>query len=179
MNLYVVRHGQTDVNLENKINSINDDDLNKTGIEEAKNLKNVFSNINYDLIICSPLTRTKHTAKLLNVINAELIFDKRLIERDAGILTKQSLDNIDSNDWWNVYPKNDYKDAETVHSVIKRIYSFLDELKIKYINKNIVLVTHGGVSKVIRSYFDGIPEDGNLEKYSHKNCEVKTYEIIQ
>ena len=36
MNLYIVRHGQTDVNLEKCINSLNDDDLNEIGIIQAK-----------------------------------------------------------------------------------------------------------------------------------------------
>ena len=39
MKLYVVRHGQTDINLNNQINSINDEDLNETGISQALKLK--------------------------------------------------------------------------------------------------------------------------------------------
>ena len=36
MKIYVIRHGQTDVNVENRINSLNDDDLNEIGIIQAK-----------------------------------------------------------------------------------------------------------------------------------------------
>jgi len=177
MKIYVIRHGETDVNLENKINSLNEDDLNKTGIMQAQEVGKKLENIDYDFIISSPLIRTKHTAELLNVKNKKISFDNRLIERDAGVFTKQSIDNIDSNDWWNLNPKEDYKDAETVKNVLDRIYDFLDELKKKYKDETILLVTHGGVSKAISCYFNGIPEDGNLGEVVIENCGVYEYDI--
>ena len=177
MKIYVIRHGETDVNLENKINALNDDDLNKTGIIQAKNVGEQLGKIDYDFIIASPLTRTKNTANLLNVKNKFIKFDDRLLERDAGIFTKQSLDNINSDDWWNLNPKEDYKDAETVKNVLDRIYEFLDEIKKEYKDKIILIVTHGGVSKAISCYFNGIPEDGNLEKYKHNNCEIHEFNL--
>lgn len=177
MKIYVVRHGETNVNLENRINSINDDDLNETGILQAKEVGKKMTKIEYDFIIASPLIRTQHTAKLLNTKNKEIICDNRLIERNAGIFTKQLIENIDSDDWWNLYPKKDYKDAETVKNVLNRVYDFLDEIKKLYKEKNIILVTHGGTSKAISCYFKGIPEDGNLEAYSHNNCEIHEFDI--
>lgn len=177
MKVYVIRHGETDVNLENKINSLNEDDLNRTGIIQAEQVGKKLENIDYDFIIVSPLIRTKHTAELLNIKNKKIKIDNRLIERDAGIFTKQSLENIDSDDWWNLNPKQDYYDAETVKNVLDRIYEFLDELKKTYKDETILLVTHGGVSKAISCYFYGIPEDGNLEKYKHKNCEIHEFDL--
>ena len=177
MRLYVIRHGETDINLNNQINSLNDDDLNETGILQANSLKSKIEEIDYDFIICSPLKRAKHTAEIINANNRQILFDERIIERDAGCFTKQSLDNIDSDDWWNVNPKRDYKDAETVYNVILRINDFIDDIKNKYSDNNIIVVTHGGVSKAIQSYFYGIPKDGVLERYKCDNCEVKTYNI--
>ena len=177
MKLYVVRHGQTDVNINNLINSLNDDDLNENGINEAKELANKIKDIDYDLIICSPLTRTKHTASIINFKNKEIIYDKRIIERNAGLLTKAPLKSIDRNDWWNIKPKYDYKDSETVIEVLTRISSFLDQIKEKYYSKNIIVVTHGGVSKAIHAYFYGIPNNGSLQEYKCNNCEIKTYEL--
>ena len=178
MKLYVIRHGETNVNIENRINALNDDDINETGVMQAQKAGQELEKIDYDFIIASPLTRTKHTAELLNVKNKNIIYDKRLIERDAGIFTKCLIEDIDSDDWWNLNPKADYKNAETVKDVLDRIYDFLDELKQKYKNEKIVLVTHGGVSRAISCYFYGIPSDGNLEKYNkHKNCEIYEFEL--
>lgn len=47
MKIYLVRHGQCDLNLNNIYNYI-DEDLNETGIEQAKNLNEKIKNINYD-----------------------------------------------------------------------------------------------------------------------------------
>ena len=177
MKIYVVRHGQTDVNVNNQINSWNDDDLNETGVMEAKELSNEIQKIDYDFIICSPLTRTKHTANIINIRNKDILFDERIIERNAGKLTKTSLNNIDRDDWWNIKPKYDYLDSETVIQVVSRVTNFINDIKEKYSNQNIILVTHGGISKAIHAYFNGIPQNGSLQQYKCKNCEIKTYEL--
>ena len=176
MKVYIVRHGQTIGNAL-EFHGLEDDDLTVLGIKQAEELRDKIKNMNFDIIICSPLIRTKHTAELLNVKNKKISFDNRLIERDAGVFTKQSLENINPDDWWNLNPKEDYEDAETVKSVLDRIYEFLDELKKQYKDETILLVTHGGVSKAISCYFNGIPEDGNLEKYKHNNCEIHEFDL--
>lgn len=175
MELYIVRHGQTDINIENRINGLNESELNQKGIEQAEDARNEMENIDYDLMICSPLIRTKQTAELINAKNKEIIFDRRIVERDAGEFTEKSIDLIDPDDWWNLNHKEDYHDAEKIEDMIKRVYEFLDEIKETHKDRNIILVTHGGTSKIIQSYFCGMPEDGNFEKYKHENCEVKKF----
>ena len=48
--------------------------------------------IDYDIIICSPLIRAKHTAKIINAKEKEILIDNRLEERNPGSLSEQSLD---------------------------------------------------------------------------------------
>ena len=71
--------------------------------------------------------------------------------------------------------KTQYEKAESIHTLFKRVHSFLDEINETYKNKTILLVTHEGVSKAIYCYFNGVPEDGNLLDLGLKNCEVKKY----
>ena len=85
------------------------------------------------------------------------------------------FDSFNRELYWNYYDKTKYQKAESLDSLFKRIYNFLDEIKEKH--KNILLVTHDGVAKVINCYFNGIPEDGNLMNLGLKNCEVKKYKI--
>ena len=66
---------------------------------------------------------------------------------------------------------------ETIPDLFKRIKEFLDEIKEKYKDKNILLVTHGGVARGIYFYFNDIPKDGNLEKFGSSNCGIKEYEL--
>ena len=58
-----------------------------------------------------------------------------------------------------------------------RIFLFLEETKKKYKDKNILLVTHGGVSIAINCYFHGIPQNGECLQLSIKNCEVKKFQF--
>ena len=56
-------------------------------------------------------------------------------------------------------------------------YLDLDELKEKYKDETILLVTHGGTLRAIYWYFHGIPEEGNVGYDMHSNCEIKEYEL--
>ena len=62
-----------------------------------------------------------------------------------------------------------------IKHLFHRVYEFLDEIQENYKDKIILLVTHEGITKVMNCYFNGIPEDGNLQKLGLKNCEVKEY----
>ena len=47
----------------------------------------------------------------------------------------------------------------------------------KYKDKNILIVTHGGVARGVYFYFNEIPKDGKLENFGSGNCEIKEYEL--
>ena len=64
MNLYVTRHGQTDGNLYRIMDGIRDIDLNQEGIKQANTTKELLKDVKFDLVICSPLARTKHTMEI-------------------------------------------------------------------------------------------------------------------
>lgn len=177
MKIYVVRHGETDVNLKNQVNGWNDDDINENGINQAKSAREKMQNVDYDLVISSPLTRTRHTTQIVNYKNADVIYDERILELDAKAFTKFPVENLDCDDWWNLKRKKDYGDAETVLHLLDRVYQFLKEIKTKYPDKNIMIVTHGGVCKAVQCYFKGIPQSETLNDYRQGNCEIKEYEL--
>ena len=54
MNLYVVRHGQTDWNIERRLQGTSNVPLNDTGIKQAQNLAETLKNIDIDFIFSSP-----------------------------------------------------------------------------------------------------------------------------
>ena len=55
MNIYVVRHGRTNNNDLGLFNGRTDEDINDTGIEQAKKVRDFLKAINIDLIVCSPM----------------------------------------------------------------------------------------------------------------------------
>ena len=175
MKIYVTRHGQTDWNVQGKTQGRADIELNEVGIKQAKQTKEELKTIDIDLIIGSPLKRAKKTAEIINEgRNIPIIFDDQIIERNFGEFEGEK---IKFDEFWdyNAHPR--YQRAETIQEIISRISNFLDKIKEEYKDKNVLLVTHGGVSIAINCYFKGIPEDGKLINYCLHNCEVQEFEI--
>lgn len=177
MKLYIVRHGQTDGNVNKIMDGIRDIDLNETGKEQARITAELLRNTKFDLIICSPLSRTRHTMEIININNYPVIYDDRIKERDCGEFTGKKFDSLNRDLYWNYYDETIYEKAENIDIFFERVFSFLDEIKNKYNDKTILLVTHEGVTKAINCYFNGVPEDGNLQGLGIKNCEVKQYDL--
>lgn len=178
MKLYVLRHGQTNLNKEKRYNCRYDESINETGIEQAKEAGEELKNLDIDLIICSPLKRAKQTMSLANVNNVPVIYDDRLIERDGGILTTTPIDDFYYTEYYNYYSTKYVEGLETLPELFERVHSFLDETIEKYKDKNILLVTHGSVIRSIQFYFEELPSDGMIYNLSgQKNGKLKEYEI--
>ncbi len=175
MKVYIVRHGQTPSNLAGVYNLL-EEDLNENGVEQAKNLSDKINDLEYDVIFCSPLKRTVHTAKIINRHNKEVIYDERLVERKHGKLSGMPWSTVDREKHWDYYNKEKYCDEESIPELFERVHSFLDELKQKKYN-SVLVVAHSGVSKAFRGYFEGIPEDGKFLKLGLKNGEIAEYKL--
>lgn len=173
MNLYVIRHGETDMG-KNKIIATESEPLNKNGIHQAIKLGKELKDLDIDEIYCSPIERAKHTLKLFDLDkNIPIIIDERLKERDMEIYEKVSFDDLDWKEFWGYNSELKYPELESMKSVYERICNFLDELKLTNNNTNILLVTHGGVSRAIYWYFNGF--DNSL--FTCENCKVYKYII--
>ena len=177
MEIYVVRHGQTDSNIKKVIDGCKEVPLNETGKQQAILARKHIEGIKFDTILCSPLSRTKETMELLTENKFPVIFEKQLLERDCGELVGKSFEEINLDKYWNYYDDRTFEKVETIQNFFKRIYTFINNIKEQYKNKTILLVTHGGVSKAIDCYFNGIPADGNLKNIGLNNCEVRKYTI--
>ena len=176
--IYIVRHGETAWNHLGKIMGRCDEPLNDNGIRQAYEVKEHIDKLKIDLIICSPLLRARQTAEIINEDrNLEIILDERIIERDYGEFDGQKKDNTDYEDVWNYYLNKQFEKAENIKVFFDRVYSFLDDIKKRYPDKDILLVCHGGVSMAVECYFTGHIPEGHLNGtgLALKNCEVRSY----
>lgn len=174
MKIYIVRHGEVNHNLL-KVYSNIDEELNNNGVKQAQELKTKISNLDYDIIISSPLKRAIQTANIININNKKILIDDRLWERNPGSLSGKSIKYTNRAEYWNYFSKVQYGTSENIQSFFKRIYLFLDDLKTKEYDK-VLIVSHSGVSKAFYAYFNGI-NDGKFLDKGLKNCEIKEYEI--
>lgn len=175
MKIYVIRHAQTDSN-KNGIAGDIEEDINETGVQQCLEAREKVKNLDIDLIISSPARRTKHVTEIINVNNIPVIYDERIIERELGKYETYNYKDIDKSDFWNYYPKK-YLELESMKSVCDRVNDFIKDIKEKYHDKKILLVTHGGVTRGIYCNAYGIPEDGDLSLLNQKNCELREYEV--
>ncbi len=179
MKILVTRHGQTDWNVEKRIQGRTDIELNNKGIEQAYKTKENLKNEKIDLIICSPLKRAKQTADIINIDrNITITYDERLLEICYGENEGKLHDEFDYDGFWNIVNTHEYKEAENVNKFIQRVHNFLNDLKNRK-EENILIVTHNGVCRAINTYFNGIPEDKNIIELGIKNCEVVKYNTLK
>lgn len=177
MKLYVIRHGETILNVKDLINGWNSVGLNKNGKEQAKRASEEIAKVDIDVIICSPLRRTVQTCKLINKNNIKVIYDRRIMERNAGSMQFKSDKNIDVNVWYDVDKEVIYKNTEGFKKMLNRVSLFIEEIKVKYENKCVLLVTHGDLSKAIRVYLSGETDPSKIKAMKHKNCEILEYDV--
>lgn len=177
MKIYSTRHGQTGWNLDNRICGITDVNLTYNGLEQAKNLAReikMFGDI--DVIICSPLKRAVQTATVVSQsIGVPFITDERLTEWDYG-----KYEGQERNAEGFAQNKVEFgckmgKTGESLLDLAHRVYGFLDEIINTYENENVLLVSHGGVCRVIETYFHDMTNDEFLHFFMG-NCEVRTYQ---
>ena len=171
--IYIVRHGQTNYNVEGRYGGRIDVLLNEKGISQANELKKILKDIKFDVVISSPLRRAYQTAKI--ICDNDIITDKRIIERDNGELEGKLKSEIDEFPDFND-PNETRYNIENIVDFRNRIYDFFSEIKEKYRGKNILIVTHAGIGIYARCFFEGEPSDGNYMNYKLNNCEVLEYE---
>lgn len=177
MVLYVVRHGKTLWNLEHRCQGITDIPLSDVGREGAKELAPLVSELDIDVVISSPLERTIETAKIITDNLMPINIDDRIKERNWGMNEGMEVSLIDQIDCWDVILNTDVKCIERVQDFMKRVSEFLEDIKIKYKDKNVLVVTHSAVVRVIHYLIRGIPEDGSLAKINIPNLRIIEYEL--
>ena len=177
MKIFFVRHGQTDWNIQNRLQGSVDIPLNPTGINQAHILADKLNSIHFDLIISSPLSRALHTANIINENrNIPLMTETSLLERSFGCLEGIKGNEYDKNLFWDYAKNYQYKDVEPIQNFFNRIYKYLDFLIKTYPDKSVLLVSHNGVNIATNCFFNGFPDDMNLLNIKLDNCSFIEYD---
>lgn len=170
--LVFIRHGETDWNAEGRMQGQRDIPLNVKGLSQAagngRRLRGYFEEaaVNPQSLdfVASPLGRTRHTMDLvrqeLGMDNKSYRTDPRLMELTFGAwegftlqeLAKDVPDKVAErrNDKWRFTPPG----GESYEMLRQRIEPWLAE-----VNRPTVVVSHGGVFRVIRGLLEGLATD--------------------
>lgn len=176
MKLYVARHGETEWNVQRKVCGSTDIPLTDTGIEQAKQLAEEAAELGIDIIIASTMIRAQQTAAAVSErIGVPVWTDERIVEHDFGV--------HEGVDWYDpdfVAHKQQFAcrhpGGESWMDVAYRVYGFVEELKEKYPDKNIMVVCHNGICRIIRTYFVDLSNEGFFH-FSQNNASATAYEL--
>jgi broad specificity phosphatase PhoE/predicted kinase len=158
--LYLIRHGETYYNLENRIGG--DSELTENGLRQARELAEYFSNKDIPLIFTSLKKRTIQTAEPIKAMQKKctIIPLAEFNEIDSGICENMSYSEIRDK-----YPfiysdrKKDkynymYPDGEGYASMKDRIDHGIN--KVLYLSdssRNIMIIGHRAANRMILSHF--------------------------
>lgn len=185
MKLYLVRHGETDWNIERRLQGQADIPLNEFGRTLAVKTGKGLDNIQFDICFTSPLKRAKETAELILAGKATPIVEEpRIIEMafadwEGKHCSKERWEVPDSFQRFFDDPAN-FEPApggESFLQVKKRTGLFLDWLYGQKQYENVLITTHGAALAALINNIKG----ESLEKYwgvgVHKNCAVTEVEV--
>ena len=175
MELYVARHAETALNAENRVCGISDDNLTEQGKLQAEHLAEELRGVSFGAIFSSPQKRALQTAQpIARQCRLSVREELRLAEQNYGIYEGAARDDpgflANKGNFAFRYPQ-----GESMMQVAARVYGLLEELKQNPPDKAVLLVTHGGIFRVLNSYFEDMTNDAFFH-FGMKNCGWKKYE---
>ena len=154
--IYLVRHGETQGNIDDKAQGHLDVPLTETGKLQAKAVAERLSDVKFDAVYSSDLQRAVDTAKAITAQHPELRIQTRsqLREYNFGDYEDILWDEVSNTDhefyqrWKNLSTRIDIKfpGGESMRDAWERVGSFLREVLADHRqgNETILIVGHGG-----------------------------------
>lgn len=154
--LYIIRHGQTQLNKTFALQGRSDLPLNEEGCRQAQEAGRWFEEqgIVFDRVYSSPLQRAVKTAQLC-AENVPVILDERLIEMDYGPYEGADLKTPppEIQEFFRDFAHNPAPEGmEQLSSVVNRLGELLQEIREEAQEKNILLSTHAIAMKGALEY---------------------------
>lgn len=151
INIYLVRHGETQENLQQILQGRLPGHLTARGREQAYELGRLLATNKYhfDLMLYSDLQRTHDTAQIINNDLRLPCYPCALLrERDWGSFTGKSIETARNAPIPN--------DAESVEQMFERAQRFLIYIKENFDNKNVLAVGHGLFNRTILAAYKNL-----------------------
>ncbi|MFC1727375.1 histidine phosphatase family protein [Patescibacteria group bacterium] len=181
--VYVVRHGKTDFNEQGRYMGSTDLSLNTDGKRQAEKLAKLVDRLGIEVVVVSPLKRALETAEIIKPLGQKMIIDLSFIERSVGVYEGLTRNEAEKKypDLWKKNITRIFDDAptngETILEVQKRVFKGLDKIKKIYQGKNVLIVTHAFVAKVINRYFNPNISNQDFFDFVLQTAEIKEYQF--
>ncbi len=166
MKIYIIRHGQTELNVKGLINGHIDDCLTQEGEEAARSAALILPDT-IKHIYSSPLLRAKQTAEIINErLKVLLTFHDELKEANFGDLNGTPF----LDEYKKRHAAQDYDwrpSGECFEDVKKRVLDILSIIVAKNGDGEVLIVAHGGIIRLLHllEYGEVMGDIGNVALY--------------
>lgn len=144
----LLRHGQTDWNIDFRLQGITDIPLNETGLNQARVAATLIRREDWDFIASSPLTRARQTAEIVakQLEIDEVAIEQLLLERSFG-----EAEGMTHEEWKLAYPDGSPPGGESLDVLRERAHLLLNRLLDVYRGTRVLTVSHGALIRKLVS----------------------------
>lgn len=181
----LLRHGQTDWNVNFLLQGVTDVPMNQVGIEQVRKASLALNPEDWDLILTSPLTRARHTAEIVNEVLGfdNVIEHEMLIERSFG-----EAEGLSYDQWREKYGSLDViPGGESRTDLETRSQKLLETFHSSFAGKRVLAVSHGALIRTLIAIASEkkLPKEGerlanaslNIVKHYSSKWEVIHYRL--
>lgn len=179
MNIFLLRHGETDWNRTERLQGHMDIPLNQNGKTQISHAADVLAELSHDidLIISSPLSRACESAEIvadrLAYEKENIVIEPLLMERCFGEGEGLTVDERTEK-----YPNDIYPGMESIEDLLKRAHSAFEKIVTSYHDhQNILMVAHGAILyAIVTAITNGqIPYGGKVAKFDPGSIHLIRY----
>ncbi len=158
MKIFLIRHGETTGDIEDRYGGSYDDHLTEHGRQQLQETATRLAGQQIDRIYSSTLIRAKESAEIINAeLKTDIEFLDGLQERDYGVLggltKEEALEKYPEAVELHKDPVNTDPEGESQKDFIERVLDSFDSV-CKQPYETIAIVSHGGPLKVIMRYLN-------------------------
>ncbi|BED97470.1 2,3-diphosphoglycerate-dependent phosphoglycerate mutase GpmB [Escherichia fergusonii] len=178
LQVYLVRHGETQWNAERRIQGQSDSPLTAKGEQQAMQVATRAKELGITHIISSDLGRTRRTAEIIaQACGCDILLDPRLRELNMGVLETRNIDSLtEEEENWRRQLVNGTKDGripqgESMLELSERMHSALASCLELPQGSRPLLVSHGIALGCLVSTILGLPAWAE-RRLRLRNCSI-------
>ena len=164
--IILIRHGETEWNSQKRMQGHSNSDLSEVGRGQIQALGELMKNVSFDHIYSSDSLRARQTAEAITQYSGHTLqFDQRIREKNLGV-----FEGLTSTEAKERHPEvyRLFKTAganyvidegESTQQLLERALEFSEEIRLRHPQERVVMVTHGGVVRVLMKYALGLSID--------------------
>ena len=164
--IILIRHGETEWNSQKRMQGHSNSDLSEVGRGQIQALGELMKNVSFDHIYSSDSLRARQTAEAITQYSGHTLqFDQRIREKNLGV-----FEGLTSTEAKGRHPEvyRLFKTAganyvidegESTQQLLERALEFIEEIRLRHPQERVVMVTHGGVVRVLMKYALGLSID--------------------